>query len=542
MGHMHYQVLYDIAKGLHDAHLDMNQSLQLLPGRVGEALGATYSCLMTFAETGQMEHIYIPGEKLDSPANDAQKWMQFYRHGFIGYVYHSERSIAIRNIASDPRWSVTGDLNFLPQNGSAIGIPLKYNHTIHAVMLFIHPEIDYFGEDALEFLQEVSELTSTAFASIYRNAQQEKSVQDTRYYAIFEHTPVPVVLTDSRGLITDANHKACEFLGFQRVVLRGIPLQDVNLVSVDEIKDIADDEEKYFPANTYDIDGNAIPTLIRARRIELDGNSYIEWILQDMSVQMELEQLRRDLTAMVYHDLRGPMGSIHMAIIKLAELLQGHDNPAVLKILQLGLRSTQQVSRLVEALLDIQRLESGSTILNKQAAEVHVFLTDAFQLVMPIADHAGITVELDIARLPEVLIDTDMITRVVINLMENAVKYTPSGSHITLRSEMVNDNTVQITVSDTGPGIPETMLDSIFNKFSRVKYQDAPKGVGLGLAFCRLAVEAHGGRIRVESDGKSGSDFIFTLPLEDIPDTAPLSDAVPDEEDDSELTGYATTA
>jgi len=537
---MHYHVLYDIAKGLHEAHLDMNRGLQLLPGRVGQAMGVSYSVLMTFTESGEIDHIYIPGEKEESPANDPQKWMQLYSRGLIGYVYHSERSIAIRNIESDPRWTITDDLNFLPETGSAVGIPLRYNDVVTGVMVFVHPKIDYFGDDALEFLHEVADLTSKAFTSIYRTQQQEKAVQDTRYYAIFEHTHVPVVLTDSSGVIIDANIKACEFLGFRRVVLRGIPLQDVNIISFDDIKDIDHEEEKHITTNTYDIDGNSIPTLIRARWIELDGNRYIEWILQDMSVQMELEQLRRDLTAMVYHDLRGPMGSIHMAIIKLAELLQGHDNPAVLKILQLGLRSTQQVSRLVEALLDIQRLESGSTILNKQPAEVHVFLTDAFQLVMPIADHAGISIDLDIAKLPEILIDTDMITRVVINLMENAVKYTPSGSRITLRSELVN-NKIQITVSDTGPGIPGHMLDSIFNKFSRVKYQDAPKGVGLGLAFCRLAVEAHGGKIRVESDGETGSDFIFTLPLDDMPDTAPLSDTVPDEEDDAER-GYATTA
>src|SRR5690606_34253460 len=135
---------------------------------------------------------------------------------------------------------------------------------------------------------------------------------DTRYQAIFEHTPVPVILTDAKGLITDANYKACEFLGFIRSVLQGILLHDVNIVSPDEIKSITK-EEKYLPTTTYDIDGNRIPTPSRARQIELDGQSCIEWILQDMSVQMELEQLRYDLTAMVYHDLRGPLASIHMA-------------------------------------------------------------------------------------------------------------------------------------------------------------------------------------------------------------------------------------
>lgn len=533
---MHYHLLYEIAKGLHGEYLEIDPTLQTLLIRTGEALDASYGCLMSFTSDGDIDHIYLMGVDDTPEAHDRDLWRSVLRRGLIGYVYHSDRSIVIRNIAVDARWSSFKKINHMPQSGSAVGIPLEKNGTVFAVMVFAHSEIDYFGETALNFLNEVADLASSALANMHHIKQTAENVFDTRYHAIFEHTPVPVILTDSTGLIIDANFKACEFLGFRRVVLRGIPLKDVNIVTQAEMEEIGD-EEKYFPTNTYDIDGNAIPTLIRARQIQLDGDSYIEWILQDMSVQMELEQLRRDLTAMVYHDLRGPMGSIHMAILKLAELLQGHDNPAVLKILQLGLRSTQQVSRLVEALLDIQRLENGGDILNKQPGEVHAFLTDAFQLVMPIAEHAGINIELDIARLPIVNIDVDMITRVVINLMENAVKYTPSGSSVILSTKQVDDK-VQIIVSDTGPGIPTEMLDSIFNKFSRVKYQDAPKGVGLGLAFCRLAVEAHGGKIWVESDGENGSNFIFTLSLEKVTDELP-----PLLEDENEDSGeFATIA
>lgn len=533
---MHYHLLYEIAKGLHGEHLEINPTLQTLLIRTSEALGAPYGCLMSFTADEDIDHIYLMGVDDTPEAHNREQWRSILSRGLIGYVYHSDRSIVIRNIAVDARWSSFKKIDHMPQSGSAVGIPIEKNGTVYAVIIFAHSEIDYFDGEALEFLHEVAELASNALENMHHIQHNSENVFDTRYHAIFEHTPVPVILTDSKGLIIDANFKACEYLGFRRVVLRGIPLQDVNIVTMAEMKEIST-EEKYFPTNTYDIDGNAIPTLIRARKIQLDGDSYIEWILQDMSVQMELEQLRSDLTAMVYHDLRGPMGSIHMAIIKLAELLQGHENPAVLKILQLGLRSTQQVSRLVEALLDIQRLENGSSILNKQPGEVHGFLTDAFQLVMPIAEHAGIEVQLDIERLPIVNIDIDMITRVVINLMENAVKYTPSGSSVTLKTKQVDDK-IQIIIADNGPGIPTEMLDSIFNKFSRVKYQDAPKGVGLGLAFCRLAVEAHGGKIWVESDGENGSNFIFTLPLERVTDELPA--LLEDEDEDS--SEFATIA
>lgn len=534
---MQYRLLYDIAKALHGQHLDTHKTLQTLLVHTGQALEVAHGCLMTFSTTGEVDNVYILGTNDTPQSQDRDLWLTLFSHGLIGYVYHSDRQVVIHNIATDPRWASVKAPDSLPQTGSAIGIPLTNGQTVSAVMVFINPNIDYFSDEHLAFLNEVHELAIGVLANIQKSAESASHTYDTRYHAIFEHTPVPVILTDATGLIMDANVKACEFLGFQRSVLQGIPLQDVNIVSSADIKDIGD-EEKYFPTNTYDIDGNSIPTLIRARQVELDGHTYIEWILQDMSVQMELEQLRSDLTAMVYHDLRGPMASIHMAINKLAEILQGHENPAVFKILRLGLRGSQQVSRLVDALLDIQRLEGGSTILNKHTSEVHRMLTDAVQLVQPLAESANISIEMDIAKMPLISVDTDMITRVVINLMENAVKYTPDGSHMTVRAEQ-KDDAVYITVSDTGPGIPVEMRDSIFDKFSRVKHKDAPKGIGLGLAFCRLAVVAHGGRIWVESDGEYGSDFIFALPLDDLPVTEELR-PLPDDESDS--TQFATIA
>src|SRR5690606_11852505 len=104
------------------------------------------------------------------------------------------------------------------------------------------------------------------------------------------------------------------------------------------------------------------------------------------------------------------------------------------------------------------------------------------------------------------------ILRVVTNRMENAVKYTPDGGSIMLGAALSDEGLV-ISVTDSGPGIPPHMQRQIFDKFNRVKYTDAPKGIGLGLAFCRLAVEAHGGRIWVESEVGRGSTFCFFLPL-----------------------------
>ncbi|MCA9913757.1 MAG: hypothetical protein KC496_10430, partial [Anaerolineae bacterium] len=238
-----------------------------------------------------------------------------------------------------------------------------------------------------------------------------------------------------------------------------------------------------------------------------------EWMLQDISAQMELEQLRRDLTSMVYHDLRGPLSNVQAAMITLNRMLDDSANPVIQRMLELGQRSTRQLKQMVDGLLDIQRLEEGSNMLNRQVTNLHDVLQDVFALTQPIASEVQQTIVLKISpALPLLSVDSDMLTRVLLNLVENAIKYTPERGIIELHANAQGGELI-VKVRDNGPGIPPEMRHHVFDKFSRIRYSNAPKGVGLGLAFCRLAVEAHEGRIWVESDGRTGSDFIFSLPL-----------------------------
>jgi signal transduction histidine kinase len=273
-------------------------------------------------------------------------------------------------------------------------------------------------------------------------------------------------------------------------------------------------KEIEFRTTAGGFDGKDIPVLVRARRLSFGDQELIEWVEQDITAQIELEQLRADLSAMVYHDLRGPLHNIHTSLTTLVRLLANVDQESVLDMVQIGLRSTRQLSRMVESLLDIQRLEEGRAVLDRKATSLHSLLANAAELVQPLAAEAQQRLMFDLTdELPYLKIDGDMILRVVTNLIENAVKYTPHGGFIKLGAE-VQDNMVRVSVADSGPGIPQNMQNQIFDKFSRIKYNGAPKGVGLGLAFCRLAVEAHGGRIWVESEPGHGSNFVFSLPLD----------------------------
>jgi PAS domain S-box-containing protein len=377
--------------------------------------------------------------------------------------------------------------------------------------------VDYFNRQRVELLEEMHSVASSALAAALE--LQAARTGDTRYHALFDGGVVPIILTDVHGVIQDVNQKACDFLGYPRSALVRVLLSDIYTAGAGAPALTAETllpegtQETSIRTTLHDVDGKSIPSLVRVRRVRLDGRMVIEWVFQDVTAQTELEQLRKDLSAMVYHDLRAPLTNIVGSIYKLNTVLQNHENPIVPRLLHIGLRSTRQLQRMVDSLLDIQRLEEGKALLNRQPVEVRVLLADAVQLVQPIATEAGQQILFEAGKdVPTVALDSDMIMRVIINLMENAVKYTPTAGSIRVTAHRDGDGLL-FKVSDSGPGIPKEMLGRVFDKFSRVRHQGAPKGVGLGLAFCRLAVEAHGGKIWVESEPGHGSDFMFRLPI-----------------------------
>ncbi len=518
-----YRKLYEFSQALHAHHHDLNATFQTILQHTAQSVNASQGCLVTFNDQTQIEHVYVWG----TPSTEGltpEVWEMLMKRGVVGHVYHGDRVVVIRNLRTDPRWMSVPDLAALPQQGSAISLPLNKGRFVFGVLLLLHPEIDYFSRGRMDLLSEFAQTASLA-ASNALDLQAARH-NDTRYISLFEEAIVPILLTDLHGFIMDVNHEACRFLGFQKGDLLRVPVEDVHIKAVEQqrIAELMGNDASHFPTTMYDVDGHAVPVRVRVRLVKRDGRSLIEWVIQDMSTQVELDQLRNDLSAMIYHDLRGPLTAILGSIYKLGQVLQNHENPAVLKLLHIGLRSTRQLQQMVESLLDIQRMEEGKSILNRQTVEAQVLVGDAVQLVQPLAQDAEQVLTFDVNRdFPLLHIDSDMMIRVLINLMENAVKYTPTGGSIHLKATY-DETHATFTISDSGPGIPPDKKASIFEKFSRVNYQDAPKGVGLGLAFCRLAVEAHGGNIWVESELGKGSDFIVRLPITSIPALPPQAD------------------
>lgn len=528
MNTIYYQSLYKLSKQLHNNGFDIANILQSVVPHAAKTIEVDAGCAMTLRDAFTLDRVFLIGTGDSKEARDRKQWTAFVRYGLVGHVYHSNRTVVIRNVQTDPRWSSLLQMDFMPQSGSAIGVPLSKNEQTFGVLMYIHPKVDYFTSERVEYLNEVASVTSDALAQAHEFTTTSKGT--TSYTTLFSHSLVPILLTDIQGTVVDANDEASEFLGFSVDTLRGIPLADLNIGTIGDagLDFLEEGEETNFRNTLYDIDGKTIPTLIRVRRLTINNEARLEWMFQDMRMQMELEQLRRDLTSMVYHDMRQPLTTVLASNMKLREILQDHDNRAIPRMLELGVRSAQRIQRMVESLLDIQRLEDHKAILNIAPIKVGDLLTDAVALVQPIATESQQTISVSIQPdTPMTTLDLDMVSRVAVNLIENAIKYTPDGGNIHVKATH-DSEFIKITIADSGPGIPASMKNRVFDKFSRVKYQDAPKGIGLGLAFCRLAVEAHGGTIWVESDGKNGSDFIFTLPINE-----PEQQDSPDDEESS---------
>ena len=239
-------------------------------------------------------------------------------------------------------------------------------------------------------------------------------------------------------------------------------------------------------------------------------------------MEIEAERLRTSLLSSLSHDLRTPLGAITGAASSLLEDRANVSEATRRSLLETILEESQRMSRLIGNLLDMIRVESGALQVQKEWQPLEEPVGVALiRLEDRLRDHP-VTVTLP-PDLPLVPVDSVLIEQVLINLLENAVKYTPAGTPIEITAAAI-DGMVRVDVADRGPGLPTGEEARIFEKFHRAASVAAAGGVGLGLTISRGIVTAHGGRIWAENRADGGAVFHFTLPL-----TGPQPATVPTE-------------
>ena len=219
-----------------------------------------------------------------------------------------------------------------------------------------------------------------------------------------------------------------------------------------------------------------------------------------------------EMLAVVAHDLRNPLNTVAMSCSLLLEAVSAAERPLEQRQLTIMRRATDRMSRLIQDLLDVKRIEQGRLAIDPRPQAIGALVQDALDMLRPLADAQGLTLDAELpGDLPKVLADPPRIQQVLSNLVGNAIKFTPRGGRITLNARP-EPAEVCLAVIDTGPGIPADQLPHIFSRFWQAKRADK-RGIGLGLAIARGIVEAHRGRIWVESHVGEGSTFYFTVPV-----------------------------
>jgi signal transduction histidine kinase len=239
--------------------------------------------------------------------------------------------------------------------------------------------------------------------------------------------------------------------------------------------------------------------------------------LEEANAQLrDLNQLKTQFLSNVSHELRTPLTSIQGSADNLLDGIVGELSPPQREYVDLIRASTHRLMPFVDDLLDLSRMENGRLVLALQSFQVGQVLEGTIKSLQPLASERQVTLHLEPA--PGGLIvraDSDRLSQVVTNLVENALKFTPAGGRVTITAARADPESIRISVTDNGPGIPEAEQQRIFEKFYQVQGKPQPGrgGAGLGLSIARGIVEAHGGAIGVESKPGHGSTFWFTLPL-----------------------------
>jgi len=436
--------------------------------------------------------------------------------GVAGWVAKNGKGALVPDVQSDPRFDPRVDQFPGFETRSIICAPIQFEGEVLGVIEALNPESESLEEDALLVLSGIGSLAGTAI----RRAQLYENLEATqlRYRELFESSIDPILITNWKGQILEANRQAMEVTGSDLADLLTKDVEGLGIVDEAEVgrafQLLAGGQTISYETKLLTPGGREIPLQLYGREVFVDGISHLQWILRDISERKNLDNLRNDLISMIYHDLRSPLANVISSLDVLDTLLP-EEGRTQRTLLEIATHSTERIQRLVSSLLDIRRLESGQPIVNRQPTSIHTLAKNAIENVLPSINGKNQEVKLLLPDLlPEAWIDEDMIRRVVTNLLENAMKYTPAGSKIYLGASKRKKD-VLMWVQDSGPGIAPGERERIFDKFTRLHGSGGPKGFGLGLAFCKLAIEAHGGQIWVEDGPVSGACFKFTLPVQE---------------------------
>ena len=526
--------LRDRLSRLSQASLRINESIDfdtVLQGVLDSACsltGARYGVITLLDESGQVQDFVTSGltQEEHRRFTDLPEGMMFFQ-----YLSNIQEPLRLRDFHShvqslglpefQPPMAVSSPLPFL-------AAPVRHRgEGVGAI---------YVGEKDVEFTPEDEE-TLVMFASqaalVIANARRHREEQRARagLETLVNTAPVGVLVFDAKtGGVTSVNREArrivsglhmpggsaeqlLDILTFRRADGREVSLEEFPLAQALSTGETVRAEEIVLQAPG----GGSVTTLVNATPIRSEEGEVESVVvtLQDMTPLEDLERLRAQFLGMVSHELRTPLAAIKGSAATLTEAASDLDPAEMLQFFRIIGEQADHMQGLIGDLLDVARIETGGLSVAPAPADLAALVDEARSRFQSGGGRSNLRIDLS-PRLPLVMADGRRIVQVLNNLLSNAARNSHEASAIGV-SAVREGYHVAVSVADEGRGIAAERLPHLFRKFSRLEGEDRRRGIagsGLGLAICRGIVEAHGGRIRAESDGLGlGSRFTFTVPV-----------------------------
>lgn len=372
---------------------------------------------------------------------------------------------------------------------------------------------------------ELGELAGTfnKMASQLNTYRQSTTEQIIRLHRTMESALAsfsdPVFILDREGRI-ELSNRAAEELSAHLFLDGALPpklMSAVRQVLREDRDFLPDSFEEVLTLRLGDQDHSFLPRLHIMR--ETDNKPVgVAVVLHDVTRFRLLDDAKTNLVGTVSHELKTPLTSVRMVLHMLHEKSLGPLNKSQTELVDTARKDSERLLRMLDALLDIARLEAGASSLHREATAPQELVAGLVEEARRSAAARGCRLQTELAAdLPPVLVDRQQIGHVFHNFIANALKHSPPGGRIIVAATRLGDRSVQFSVSDEGPGIPAEYQARLFDRFFRVPGQ-AKTGVGLGLSIAREIVVAHGGRVGVHSVPGEGSEFFFVLERADKPE------------------------
>jgi len=452
-------------------------------------------------DVSSINFMSILNQEMDTISNSAKQQEWFRQRINLVLILECLIIFACLSFIAITIRSVTKRVNIMSDNAIRLASDLPLNPPVT-------------GKDEISQL----DLTFHSMANSLKEATQKER-------AILQNASDVICSIGNAGHFTAVNPASLSVFGYLPDEMFGklfvdFLFKDDRIMVVEAIEKLKKGgEAEPIEARLVNKDGTVIDTLWSTTWSSPEKTVFC--VIHDITERKDAERMKQEVVAMITHDLRTPLSTIRNFHEMLSTGLLGELTEKAEKMLVLAERNAGRMLSLINDLLDVEKIKAGMMELSKEQVSAEKVLEHTAQSLAGLAAESGVSLVTNESSKTDDLTfyaDEDKISRVVTNLVSNAIKFSPRDTSITLSAESVNGN-IHISIKDQGRGIPQDKIANIFDRFQQVTAQDHAKsgGSGLGLAICKAIVELHGGKISVESTEGEGSTFKFSIPREPKP-------------------------